>query len=121
MEMDNNLGSWAFIIGVLIAVLGGAFGGFAVGYGAWISLILVVLGIAVGFLNIAAKEVNDFLLAAIALVSVVALANLAAVNTALPVIGTVLQSIVQNIAAFVAPAALVVALKAIYTMGRTPA
>ncbi len=121
MEMNNSLGSWAFIIGVLIAVLGGAFGGFAAGYAAYISLVLVVLGLVVGFLNIGAKEVNDFLLASIALVSVVALANLAALNTALPLIGTVLQSIVQNVAAFVAPAALIVALKAIYSMGRTQA
>ena len=121
MVMNNSLGSWAFILGVLIAILGGAFGQWAQGYAAYISLLLVVLGLIVGFLNISAKEVNDFLLASIALVSVVALANLAAINTALPVIGTVLQYIVQNIAAFVAPAALVVALKAVWSMGRTPA
>ena len=120
MNKNNSLGSWAFILGVLIAILGGAFGGFVAEFAPWVSLILVVLGIVVGFLNITSKEVNDFLLAAIALVSVSALANLAAINTALPTIGTVLQSIVLNIAAFVSPAALVVALKAIYAMGRTP-
>jgi hypothetical protein len=36
-------------------------------------------------------------------------------------LGSVLQAIVTNVAAFVAPAALIVALKAIYAMGRTPA
>ena len=124
MEMNNSLGSWAFILGVLIALVGGAFGGFVVAFAPWVTLILVVLGLIVGFLNITAKEVNDFLIAAIALASISALANtanLAAFDTALPSFGTVLQSIVLNIAAFVSPAALVVALKAIYSMGRAPA
>ncbi len=117
----NSLGSWAFILGVLIAILGGAFGGYVAAYGPWITLLLVILGIVVGFLNISAKEVNDFLLASIALISVGLIANLASIDTVIPVLGSVLQTMVQNVSAFVAPAALVVALKAIYTMGRTPA
>jgi hypothetical protein len=123
MGRDNSLGSWAFIIGVAIALLGGAFGGYAASYIPWITLLLVVLGLIVGFLNITAKEVNDFLIAAIALASISGLANagnLEAFNTAIPMFGTVLYSMVLNIAAFVSPAALVVALKAIYAMARTP-
>lgn len=119
--VSNNIGSWAFILGVLIAILGGAFGGYAAAYAPWITLILVILGLVVGFLNISAKEVNDFLLAAIALVAVGLVANLSAIDTIIPVLGSVLQSMVQNVAAFVAPAALIVALKAIYQLGRTPA
>ena len=120
MEKNNSLGSWAFILGVLIAIIGGAVGGYAAMYSPWITLVLVILGIVVGFLNISSKEVNDFLIAAIALVSVGLVANLAVIDTAIPVLGSVIQTMVQNVAAFVAPAALVVALKAIYAMGRTP-
>ena len=122
MQMNNSLGSWAFILGVIIAILGGAFGGYAGAYGPWITFVLVIIGLVVGFLNIGAKEVNDFLLSSIALVAVGVLSgSMLAIDAAIPLLGTVLQSIVQNIAAFVAPAALVVALKAIYSMGKTPA
>jgi hypothetical protein len=96
MEMNNSLGSWAFILGVAIALLFGAFGGIIVAFAPWVTLVLVVLGLIVGFLNITAKEVNDFLIAAIALASISALAN------------------AGNLAAFDT------ALKAIYSMGRTP-
>ena len=118
MEMNNSLGSWAFILGVLIAIVAGlALGAGVLGdLGQYVAIILVILGLVVGFLNIGAKEVTDFLIAAIALVAVGA-ANLATI----PAIGTYLASMLSYVAAFVAPAALVVALKAIYAMGRTPA
>ena len=116
MEMNNSLGSWAFILGVLIAIIAGlAAGALDVATQGYVGIILVILGLVVGFLNISAKEVNDFLIASIALVAVGA-ANL----TAIPMVGGYLATMVLYIAAFVAPAALVVALKAIYAMGRTP-
>lgn len=119
--MDNNLGSWAFLLGVIIALIGGAFAPFLGAAEAWIFLILVLLGLIVGFLNIGQKEVNDFLIAAIAIVTVGFLANLAILDTIVPNLGSVLVSMVTAISALVAPAALVVALKAVYHIGRSPA
>ena len=86
--------------------------------GAWfwlVTLILVVLGLVVGFLNIGEKEVNNFLIAAIAVVSV-GTVNLGVI----PDIGTFLMSMVQNVAAVVAPAALVVAWTSVHTLARKP-
>jgi hypothetical protein len=117
MVQNNSLGSWAFILGVLIAIIAGlAAGSLDVTTQGYIGVVLVVLGLVVGFLNIGAKEVTDFLIAAIALVAVGA-ANLGTI----PMIGAYLASMVLFIAAFVAPAALIVALKAIYNTARTPA
>jgi hypothetical protein len=117
MQTNNSLGSWAFILGVLIAIIAGlAAGSIDATTTGYMAIILVMLGLVVGFLNIGAKEVTDFLIAAIALVAVGA-ANLAAI----PWIGSYLASMVLYIAAFVAPAALIVALKAIYNTARTPA
>ncbi len=116
MEMNNSLGSWAFILGVLIAIISGlGAGALDATMQGYVGIVLVVLGLVVGFLNISAKEVTDFLIAAIALIAVGA-ANLSTI----PLIGSYLASMVLYLAAFVAPAALVVALKAIYTMGRNP-
>jgi hypothetical protein len=118
--MTESVGKWAFILGVLIAVIAGLVGGWIVGYAPAILLVLVILGLIVGFLNIGAKEVNDFLLAAIALILVGTIAQLTSIDTIIPLLGSVIQSIVNNIAAFVAPAALVVSLKAVYGLASKP-
>ena len=118
--VSQKVGSWAFILGVIIAIIAGLAAGAVTSYAGIILLVLVVLGLIVGFLNIGDKEVQPFLIAAIAIMAVGA-ANLASLNTIVPTLGTVLSAMVQNIAAFVMPAALIVALKAVYNLAKTPA
>ena len=118
--MDSQqIGSWAFLLGVLIALVAGVFGGILVVYEGYILLLLVFLGLVVGFLNITDREIDKFLIAAIALI-LVGSANLTAANTVVMGLGTVLQSIVVNLARFVAPAALLVSVKAIYNLAKAP-
>lgn len=118
---NEKIGSWAFIIGVLIAVIFGLAGSVFVGLEAYAILALVILGLIVGFLNITDKEIKTFLIASIALL-LVGSATLLPLNTLIPGLnlGTYLQSIVNNIAVFVAPAALITALKAVYMIGKAP-
>lgn len=112
----EKIGGWAFILGVVIAIVAGLASGAldAVSAG-YVTLALVILGLVVGFLNIGDKEVKDFLIAAIAVV-LLGTANLGVI----PLIGMYLASMVLNVAAFVAPAALVVALKAVYNLAAKP-
>ena len=119
--MDQKIGSWAFIIGVVIAVVTGIAIGLmpAVSGETWVNyvpLILVILGLIVGFLNIGDKEVMPFLIASVALVMVGTVAEL---NT-IPVFGVMLAKIVNYIAVFAAPAALVVAILEFYRLAATP-
>ena len=112
--MDEIIGKWAFIIGVLLAIIAGLFGNLIpANIAVIIGWALVIAGLVIGFLNIADKEVTNFLIAAIALLAVGA-AGLGAVTIAGPIINAVLT----NIIAIVSPAALVVALKAVYAMGK---
>lgn len=120
--MSNKVGNWAFILGVVIAIIAGIVAGIVGLQSATagiVTLVLVILGLIIGFLNIGDKEVTNFLIAAIALIAV-GTANLSTINTIIPMLGTVVHSIVVNVAVFVAPAALVVALKAIHNLARTP-
>ena len=111
MAGQDQMGSWAFIIGVIIAIIGGAFSAFVPGsLAGYIPLVLIILGVVVGVLNIKDKEVSLFLIAAVALLSV---QNSAGGLGEVPMIGEALVGIVQHIAVFVAPAALIVGLKAI--------
>ena len=118
MASQQQLGSYAFIIGVAIAIIVGllvaggqqSLLGNMAGY---VPLVLVILGAVVGFLNIKDKEIDKFLIAAIALIG---LAGTAGGLAEIPMIGIYLAAIVQNVAVFVAPAALIVAIKAIKGM-----
>jgi len=116
--MNEKIGYYAFMIGVVLALIVGIFADMLGTMGIDVSLlplVLVVLGLIVGILNIGDKEINNFLIAVIA-IAVVGSADLSTI----PMFGIYLQSIVSYLAIFVAPAALVVALKAIYNLGSTP-
>lgn len=103
----EKLGSWAFIIGVLVAIIAGLIPDIITADVA--ALGLVILGVIVGLVNVTRKETNTFLLASIALL----LASAAGLNI-LPLLGNAVVAILQNIAALIAPAAIIVALKAVW-------
>ncbi len=106
----KNLGRWAFIIGLVISVLLG-FVTFT-----YASLVLVILGLIVGFMNVTEKEATNYLVAVIALLAV-GIAGL----QALSVLGTLytwIQTVLASFVTFVAASAVVVAVKELFDMGR---
>ena len=108
----NNLGlagKWAFIIGLALAVIAGVIPTTIPN----LALILVVLGLIVGFLNINEKDIVKLLVAIIALMAVGAI-TLAEI----PVIDTYLGMILSNILILAGAAGLIVAVKAIYETGK---
>ena len=107
-------GEWAFIAGVVIAILAGVAAGALAGIAMYIPLALLVLGIIVGFLNVSEKETTQFLVAAIALLAAASVAQW----SELPMVGGYVVGILNNIAAFVAPAAVLVALKGVWSMAK---
>ncbi|HUS48815.1 MAG TPA: hypothetical protein VMZ91_01510 [Candidatus Paceibacterota bacterium] len=103
---SDVIGKWAFIIGLIIAVIAGLVEGlYTIPY---LTLILVILGLVVGFLNIAEKNVTKLLVAIIALMVVGSTTVLA-----IPAISGYLEAMLTNFVAFVGAAGLVVAIKAI--------
>ena len=108
MAKKGGLGGWAFIIGVIIAILVGLFGNLN---NLWLG-ILVIIGLIIGFLNVTSAESTDFLLASVALVIVAAFGK--DVLSSIMVLGNVLNAMV----ALVVPATVIVALKSIYSLAR---
>lgn len=103
----QTIGKWAFIVGLVIAVLAGLF--FQPDWAIWV---LAILGVIVGLLNVAAEETRGFLLASIALTL-----SATALNT-LPIIGTAFSLVLPFVVAFVAGATIVVALKELFQTAR---
>jgi len=114
------IGRWAFIVFVIIAVLAGLAAGLggraALG---WVSLIMVILGIIVGLTNLTEKEAIPFLTAVIALLVANSGQVFLVIDEVAKPLGTIINSILSNIAAFVAPAAILLAVKAIYNLAKT--
>ena len=113
--MDSKLGEWAFIVGLVLAIIVSFFS--AGNWAGLVTLVLVIVGLIVGFLNITEKETTPFLIAAVALI-VTSSADLEVINGIIPNVGTWLQNIVHNIAVLVSPAAIVVALKSVRSLAK---
>ena len=112
--MSNKLGFWAFIIGLVLAVIISIMS--AASTPMWAVLTLAVLGLIVGLLNVTDKEVQMFLIAAIAfLMSFQALSN---VFTTLTLGWNAIGTFFNLISAFMAPAAAIVAVIALFKLAK---
>lgn len=99
----NNIGKIAFILGLVIAVIG-AFGITQ----SWFGWVLAVLGLIVGFLNVSADEAQGFLIAGIAL-----LLSATALN-GIPFLGEHIAAVMSNLTVFLAAAMFVVAILSVF-------
>jgi len=112
-EIDmHKLGHYSFIAGIIIAVLVALIQQWGIADTGRFSIwVMVVLGVIVGIMNISAREVQGFLVAAISLIIASSVSALS-----LATIWPGLTTILGNIIIFVAPAAIIVSLKAIYSL-----
>ena len=107
-KSGNMLGSWSFLIGVILAVVFGLLGPLS----QTIILVLFVLGIIIGLLNISDEEATPFMIAGVVLV----------------IVGTLGQSVVTSVSFFdrmlqaltvlFVPTTIIVALKSVFGMAR---
>jgi len=107
-KKGNTIGSWAFLIGVVLAVILGALGELT----ALVITILVILGIVIGLLNISDEEVQPFLMAGAVLVIVASLGN--DVMSSVKILSNILNAV---LALFV-PATMIVALKSVFALAK---
>jgi len=121
MKKVQSFGPLVYIVGLVIAILAGI-----VPLGAnlvvWVSLLLGLIGIFVGLMNIRDKEILLFLVAAIAFM--ISASSLSSVFSTLGeqfginFLGQAVAQILANIVILTAPAAAVVAVKALYDISR---
>ena len=113
-KKSNMIGTWAFVIGVAIAlILGFANSLFTDAVQHWLAVGLVVIGVLVGLLNITRNETHRFLITSAILVFV----SLAGAG-ALRMVWAPLSSAFDNLMILIIPATIVVAVKAIIELAR---
>ena len=113
----KKIGVWAFIGGIVLALIAGLAASGMTPYMGLISTIMAVLGLLVGLLNINDEEVTPFVIAAIGLATgSVVLANLGALLGGK--VGGIVETAFRVFGVFVAGAVFVPALKAIYKLAK---
>lgn len=113
------IGAWAFLIGVVLAIVLGIFGA----SNSIVLALLIIAGILVGLLNVTDKESSGFLLAAVSLVlvswlgqdSLSAFANVAIGTIE---IGKMLTGILSALLILFVPATIIVALKSVFDLAK---
>ena len=114
MAKKNLIGSWAFLIGVILAVIAGLFtSSLSANLATALSAILIIIGLIVGLFNVTGKEVGPFLISGLALIIASAFGNAVIVRT-LPALGGVLMALLT---VFI-PATIIVAIKNVFTLAK---
>lgn len=104
----SHFGSWAFLIGVVLAVVLALFNVWST---TWL-LILVVIGLIVGLLNIAEREVQPFLMSG-AVLTIVAYFGQDVMSSV-----DVLARMLSALLAIFVPATIIVAVKNVFSLAR---
>ena len=113
----KKVGVWAFLVGVVLALVAGVLASNLAGYMGLISTSMVILGLVVGALNVSEKEVQGFIIAAIGMATgSIAIANLGVLLGGS--FGGMIETAFRVFGVFVAGAVFVPALKAVYRISK---
>lgn len=107
----EKIGIWSFIAGLVIAVIAGFV------WSNTFAIVLGILGIIVGLINISDREVMMYLLSSIAIL--IGASSLSSVIGAIGIASDFLTNLLKAIMIFVAPGAVVVAIKGIFEIARS--
>ena len=117
--MEQKIGHYSFIGGVILAVVLGLVPTATLGTAAaWLTSLLVVLGLIVGFINVTGKETKEFMMVAIVLIIAAFAGGASDKLKGVELIGPYIAGIFSQILAFVVPATVVVGLKDIWALGQ---
>lgn len=116
---ENVWGAWAFLIGIILAVLVGVANGLSGGeVNQYVLWILFTLGLAVGYF-VSEKDVQTFLLASVSvvIVSYVGISGMS-LNSAIWGVwaGKPISSIFASLLTLFVPATIIVALKTVFSI-----
>ena len=118
--VDQKLGHYSFIIGVIIAIVLGLALPLGAQVGSVLTSILVLLGLVVGFMNVSSKATKEFLTISTILVIMAFAGNAATSLQSVLYVGAYLSGIFSALLAFIVPATIIVGLKAIKALAEKP-
>ena len=118
-KQNNQLGSWAFTIGVIVAIVLGLVGAkLTNNWQGILAIVLIVIGIIVGVLNVTGEEAMGFLTTSAILVFVSFAGAQTLVAASNVWVLKALVDVFQSLMILFVPATIVVAIKTVFTLAR---
>ena len=115
---ENVISAWAFLIGLILAVLVGIISASRTLLNPWILGVLAILGLIVGYF-VSEKEVKTFLLASVALV-IVSFAGIQGLVLDAAIrgvaIGKFVSSVLSALLVLFVPATIIVVIKTVFSL-----
>lgn len=122
---ENSIGAWAFFIGILLAILIGLGTSFFTlttmqKYNSFIYVLLVIIGLVVGFsINVARKDSQSFLITGAILVVVSKFGMDSVLSSLLGIgVGEIVSTIFAALLTLLVPTTIVVALKTLFGLAK---
>jgi hypothetical protein len=116
---ENLVGAYAFLVGVVLAIIFGLFNASLESAGGLFYSALVIIGLIVGFMNVGDKNSSIFLMASVSLVVVGALGAEPLKYIALDnYVVTSLRNVLGSLLVLFVPATIVVALKTVFSVSK---
>ncbi|MBU2616511.1 MAG: hypothetical protein KKB79_00845 [Nanoarchaeota archaeon] len=123
-SQENSIGAWAFLIGVVLALLIGLSATIfsiptIIKYSTQIYAVLVLLGLVIGFMGVSGKDAQSFLWAGAVLVIVSRFGMDGVRGTLIGVnVGDAVVSVFGAFLAMFVPATIIVALKTVFSIAK---
>ncbi len=126
---ENFVGAWAFLIGVVLAFIGGIVINFGFGLNPFIFALLAILGLVMGFfINVTDNNGTRFLTCAVSLV-IVSFAGISSTTSLSTVefarvsiigiaVGKIISSTLSALLILLIPATIVVAIKSLFSVAQ---
>ncbi len=122
---ENSIGAWAFLVGIILAVLIGITTSFFSvdswkAYSSLIYAVLVILGLVVGFsINVGRKDTQNFLVTGAILVVVSKFGMESVLGSLLGLgVGEIVSSTFAALLALLVPTTIIVALKTLFGLAK---
>lgn len=125
-SQENSFGAWAFLIGVLLAIIIALIKSFSIDafvkFNQLFYILLVAMGITIGSINVRPKDINTFLLAGTVLVIVSkfglegVIDRLGGSLLGITKIGIIGQEVFGALLVLFIPAVIIVALKSVFSI-----
>jgi len=116
--MVRKIGGYAFLIGLVIAIIVGIAGPNLGGWQVWLNSLLVIAGLLVGWLNVSRRETQSFGLLATMLIIAAYAGNASGILASVQFVGAWLQGVLAELLVFLVPAVVVAAIKGILEIGQ---
>ncbi|MBM3232254.1 hypothetical protein FJZ21_02665 [Candidatus Pacearchaeota archaeon] len=117
---ENVVSAWAFLIGIVLAILGGIISAIFGDLNPFVLGLLLLLGLVIGFIGVAPNDINKFMTSSVSLV-IVSFAGSAGVRNIEFLdwqIGNIVSSTLGALLVLLVPATIVVATRSLFSISQ---